>query len=162
MEQQRKFSPPAGAVINQQDYTYETIRSPFGEYLNNLLVSRGISGLKLSKMAGLNKSHPAGLICGYYHPSEITCQRICDALGVPFEEMWREVESSKARWGRKHKVARSVRRGFSVGQTAFLEQDVYDWLKQSARPTNTRRGRSVSALINQIVKKAMRNSEVTI
>ena len=133
-----------------REITKQTIRSPFGQYMIARMQDAGIlSFLELSRLSGLNRSHPPMLASGYCHPSPTSARRLADALNVEFDELWREVEVSRREWGRKRRSG-ELDKGFGVKMSFFTTADNADWLRLLARKS----GKSNSKMVDSVITKA--------
>lgn len=60
--------------------------------LNRIRIKSGFSMIGLAKAAGLSQQFISALIKGRYNPSAVTAKRICDALGVEFDQVFEIAE----------------------------------------------------------------------
>lgn len=130
--------------------TKTVVRSPFGDYMIGKMKEAGIVKFKdLSDAAGLTKSHPTLMACGYCHPSPTTARRLSEVLHVPYSELWAAAESSRREWGRRRRAGRCGRQFNTKFSFATSEENV-EWL----RMISERSGKSMSQTLSTIIAKA--------
>jgi len=64
--------------------------SNLGHWLKTKLAERELSVEKLSVLSGISRAGVYFYMNDTYRPTESTMKKICDALGVPFEEGLRQ------------------------------------------------------------------------
>lgn len=56
--------------------------------LNRIRIKSGYTMTGLAQAAGISQQFISALIKGRYNPSAVTAKKICDALGVEFDEIF--------------------------------------------------------------------------
>jgi DNA-binding XRE family transcriptional regulator len=60
--------------------------------LNHIRIKSGFTVTGLANATGVSQQFISAIIKGRYHPSAITAKKICDALGVEFDQVFEIAE----------------------------------------------------------------------